>query len=232
MSNDNIRGRHRAPGRHNPLNELKLLARESAQPAMKGAARRRRHRWTRRQLRRLGERRDRVRPTRATSPPPRADTAASRRRRPAVTAAPAAASTALATIGFAPAQRPPPRPPRRRRSRASSRTSRSRPSAQPRSPPPRPPPQLPPRKVAVQRVSRDLTRRSLTSSTSARKSTTNTVSPSASVGRPRLAQLGHPRSVHVGRPHQVVPVRGLLPRWLDRQRDGRGTAAQPRPATP
>ncbi len=33
-----IRGRHRAPGRHNPLNELKLLARESAQPAMKGAA--------------------------------------------------------------------------------------------------------------------------------------------------------------------------------------------------
>ena len=35
---ENIRGRHRAPGRHNPLNELKLLARESAQPAMKGAA--------------------------------------------------------------------------------------------------------------------------------------------------------------------------------------------------
>ncbi len=38
MSNEIIRGRHRAPGRHNPLNELKLLARESAQPAMKGAA--------------------------------------------------------------------------------------------------------------------------------------------------------------------------------------------------
>ena len=31
MSNEIIRGRHRAPGRHNPLNELKLLARESAQ---------------------------------------------------------------------------------------------------------------------------------------------------------------------------------------------------------
>ena len=38
MSNEIIRGRHRAPGRHNPLNELKLLARESAQPALKGAA--------------------------------------------------------------------------------------------------------------------------------------------------------------------------------------------------
>jgi surface antigen len=38
VKNESIRGRHRAPGRHNPLNELKLLARESAQPAMKGAA--------------------------------------------------------------------------------------------------------------------------------------------------------------------------------------------------
>jgi surface antigen len=38
MTTENTRGRHRAPGRHNPLNELKLLARESAQPAMKGAA--------------------------------------------------------------------------------------------------------------------------------------------------------------------------------------------------
>ena len=33
-----MRGRHRAPGRHNPLNELKLLARESATPAMKAGA--------------------------------------------------------------------------------------------------------------------------------------------------------------------------------------------------
>ena len=38
MKTDNSSGRHRAPGRHNPLSELKLLARESAQPAMKGAA--------------------------------------------------------------------------------------------------------------------------------------------------------------------------------------------------
>lgn len=31
-------GRHRVPGRFNPLTELKLLAKESAQPAVKGAA--------------------------------------------------------------------------------------------------------------------------------------------------------------------------------------------------
>jgi surface antigen len=31
-------GRHRAPGRFNPLNELRLLAKETAQPAVKGAA--------------------------------------------------------------------------------------------------------------------------------------------------------------------------------------------------
>jgi surface antigen len=38
VNTENTRGRHRAPGRHNPLNELKLLARESAQPAMKAGA--------------------------------------------------------------------------------------------------------------------------------------------------------------------------------------------------
>ncbi|OFE16223.1 CHAP domain-containing protein [Humibacillus sp. DSM 29435] len=38
MTNPNVRGRHRAPGRHHPLTELKAIARESAQPAMKGAA--------------------------------------------------------------------------------------------------------------------------------------------------------------------------------------------------
>ena len=31
-------GRHRAPGRFNPINELKTIAKESAQPAVKGAA--------------------------------------------------------------------------------------------------------------------------------------------------------------------------------------------------
>jgi len=34
----NVAGRHRAPGRYNPLSELKLIAKESAQPAVKGAA--------------------------------------------------------------------------------------------------------------------------------------------------------------------------------------------------
>lgn len=35
---ENTPGRHRVPGRYNPLAELKLLAKESAQPAVKGAA--------------------------------------------------------------------------------------------------------------------------------------------------------------------------------------------------
>jgi cell wall-associated NlpC family hydrolase len=34
----NASGRHRAPGRYNPLAELKIIAKESAQPAVKGAA--------------------------------------------------------------------------------------------------------------------------------------------------------------------------------------------------
>ncbi|GAA6525543.1 CHAP domain-containing protein [Intrasporangium sp. DVR] len=38
MKTDNRPGRHRAPGGYSPLGELKSIARESAQPAMKGAA--------------------------------------------------------------------------------------------------------------------------------------------------------------------------------------------------
>ena len=34
----NVTGRHRVPGRFNPLAELKVIAKESAQPAVKGAA--------------------------------------------------------------------------------------------------------------------------------------------------------------------------------------------------
>ncbi|EWT00685.1 NLP/P60 protein [Intrasporangium oryzae NRRL B-24470] len=34
----NVIGRHRVPGRFNPLSELKIIAKESAQPAVKGAA--------------------------------------------------------------------------------------------------------------------------------------------------------------------------------------------------
>lgn len=38
VNTDNRPGRHRAPGAYSPLGELKSIARESAQPAMKGAA--------------------------------------------------------------------------------------------------------------------------------------------------------------------------------------------------
>ena len=38
MNTDNRPGRHRTPGGYSPLGELKSIARESAQPAMKGAA--------------------------------------------------------------------------------------------------------------------------------------------------------------------------------------------------
>ena len=38
MTTNRTAGRHRAPGRHNPLHELRLIAKESAQPVMKGAA--------------------------------------------------------------------------------------------------------------------------------------------------------------------------------------------------
>src|SRR5262245_31350542 len=34
----NVPGRHRAPGRYNAISELKMIAKESAQPAVKGAA--------------------------------------------------------------------------------------------------------------------------------------------------------------------------------------------------
>ena len=34
----NVPGRHRAPGRHNAISELRTIAKESAQPAVKGAA--------------------------------------------------------------------------------------------------------------------------------------------------------------------------------------------------
>ncbi len=38
MNPTTVSGRHRQPGRHDALGELRLLARESAQPALKGAA--------------------------------------------------------------------------------------------------------------------------------------------------------------------------------------------------
>ncbi len=183
MSNEIIRGRHRAPGRHNPLNELKLLARESAQPAMKGAA----------VVAATGglvasfagsASADTV--SNSGAAPQAAAAAAPAVVGPATTAAPVA-STALATIGFTTqpkavaATAKAPAKPRviedikvkgERQAAAAKAKASARPlrkaAAQ--------------RKAAAAKASRDLTRRSLTSSTSATKRTTNTSTPSASSG--------------------------------------------------
>jgi surface antigen len=171
VKNENIRGRHRAPGRHNPLNELKLLARESAQPAMKGAA-----------------------VVAATgglvatfANPASADTgssgevvAAGAEAAPAAaSAAPAAvapatttvsAPSALTKIGFAPAvqqaiaQKTVAKP----RVIEDITVKQARAAAA--------------RKAAAARASRDLTRRTLTTSTSSTKSSSNTSVPRASSG--------------------------------------------------
>ena len=189
MSNEIIRGRHRAPGRHNPLNELKLLARESAQPAMKGAA----------VVAATGglvasfagsASAETVSNSGAVSAnianigaaPQAAAAAAPAVVGPATTAAPAA-STALATIGFttqpkaAAATAKAPAKPRviedikvkgERKAAAERKVAAAKAAAE--------------RKAAAAKASRDLTRRSLTSSTSATKRTTNTSTPSASSG--------------------------------------------------
>jgi len=180
VSNDNIPGRHRAPGRHNPLNELKLLARESAQPAMKGAA----------VVAATGglvasfagsasaETVSGSIPAAVAAAPQAANQASHAVVGPAVTAAPAATS-ALATIGFSAAPqaataaaKAPAKPVviediQVKTQRAAAKSSAKAAAA---------------RKTAAVKASRDVTRRSLTSSTSARKSTTNTVRPSASAG--------------------------------------------------
>ncbi|HET8988335.1 MAG TPA: CHAP domain-containing protein [Humibacillus sp.] len=181
MSNENFRGRHRAPGRHNPLIELKLLARESAQPAMKGAA----------VVAATGglvasfassASAETVSTSSTVSAnianigtvPQSATEAAPAVVGPATTAAPAATS-ALATIGFsaqpqaAIAARKAPAKPRVieditvKTERAAAKAAAER-------------------KAAAAKASRDLTRRSLTSSTSTTKSTTNASTPSASSG--------------------------------------------------
>ncbi|GAA2158728.1 surface antigen [Humibacillus xanthopallidus] len=181
MSIENIRGRHRAPGRHNPLNELKLLARESAQPAMKGAA----------VVAATGglvasfagsasaETVSGSSPVAANvanigTAPQAATEASPAVVGPATTAAPAAAS-ALTTIGFSAqpqaaiaARKAPAKPVviediQVKTERAAAKAAATR-------------------KAAAAKASRDLTRRSLTSSTSATKSTTNASAPSASSG--------------------------------------------------
>jgi len=179
VNNEIIRGRHRAPGRHNPLNELKLLARETAQPAMKGAA--------------FVAATGGLVATFAN--PASADTLSAN---PAGAAAVGptngvapAASTALAKIGYAPAaqkavtQRATAPKPRvieditvktERAAKAAADAAAERKAAA----------AAAERKAATQRASRDLTRRTLTSTTSTTKSTatsaTNSAVPSASSG--------------------------------------------------
>ena len=160
--NENTRGRHRAPGRHNPLTELKLLARESAQPAVKGAA-----------------------VVAATgglvatfANPASADTGKAPTDVVAVvgpnasTAAVPTASTALSNIGYQPATQQV----LAQRKAATKPTviedvvvKKARQAAAE-------------RKAAAERASRDLTRTSLTNSTSSTKSSSNGSVPSASSG--------------------------------------------------
>jgi surface antigen len=178
VNHDNNRGRHRAPGRHNPLNELKLLARESAQPAMKGAAV---------VAATGGLVATFANPASAdTLSPNSGDVAAA-----GLGAAPAAvgptdtpaavpaAATALSKIGYAPAvqkavaQRVATPKPRViedvqvKAQRAAAKAAAEAAAA---------------RKAAAQRASRDLTRSTLTTSTSSTKSSSNYSVPSASSG--------------------------------------------------
>jgi surface antigen len=168
-----IRGRHRAPGRHNPLNELKLLARESAQPAMKAGA----------VVAATGglvatfanpASADTLSPSSGNVAAAGVDAAAPAAVGPATAAAPAA-STALSKIGFAPAAQ----------TAAAKRVAKPKPqviedvqvkteraAAKAASE----------RKATAQRASRDLTRKTLTRSTSSRKSSSNGSVPSASSG--------------------------------------------------
>ncbi len=174
MNTENIRGRHRAPGRHNPLNELKLLARESAQPAMKAGAV---------VAATGGLVATFANPASADTLSPNSgdvaaaagvDAAAPAAVGPATAATPAA-STALSKIGFAPAAQ----------TAAAKRVAKPKPqviedvqvkteraAAKAASE----------RKATAQRASRDLTRKTLTSSTSSTKSSSNGSVPSASSG--------------------------------------------------
>jgi len=177
--NDTTRGRHRAPGRHNPLSELKLLARESAQPALKAGA--------------LvaatgGLVAGFAHPASASSLNPAAAKAAGANAPAAVgpaTAAAPTASTALSKIGFAPAAQQAaaqrvaqPKPQviedvQVKAQRAAAKAAAAKAAADK---------AAAERQAAAQRASRDLTRRTLTSSTSTAKSSSNTSTPSASSG--------------------------------------------------
>ena len=174
MNSENIRGRHRAPGRHNPLNELKLLARESAQPAMKAGA----------VVAATGglvatfanpASADTLSPNSGNVAAAGSEAAAPAAVGPATAAAPAV-STALSKIGYAPAVQQAvagrvakPKPQviedvQVKTERAAAKKAAAE------------------RKLAAQRASRDLTRKTLTKTTSSAKVSVNTSVPSASSG--------------------------------------------------
>ncbi|MEW1952284.1 CHAP domain-containing protein [Terrabacter sp. NPDC080008] len=180
MINDTTRGRHRAPGRHNPLSELKLLARESAQPALKAGA----------LVAATGglvagfanpASADTLSAAKSAGVNAAAPEAAPAAVGPATTAAPAP-STALSKIGFAPAtqqtaaQRVEKTKPeviedeqvKAERADAAAKAAAAKAAAD--------------RQAATQRASRDLTRRTLTNSTSSVKVSANASAPSASSG--------------------------------------------------
>ena len=180
MINDTTRGRHRAPGRHNPLSELKLLARESAQPALKAGA--------------LvaatgGLVAGFANPASANTLSPAganaaAVNAADPQAAPAAvgpaTATLPATSTALSKIGYAPnaqtatTQQAAPTKPQviqdveLQEQQAAAKAAAAKAAAD--------------RKAAAQQASRDLTRRTLTNSTSTTKSTSNGYAPGGSAG--------------------------------------------------
>ena len=178
MNTENIRGRHRAPGRHNPLNELKLLARESAQPAMKAGAV---------VAATGGLVATFANPASADTLSPNSgdvaaaagvDAAAPAAVGPATAATPAA-STALSKIGFAPAAQKavahrvaPAKPQVIEDVQVKSERAAAKAAAQ----------AAAQRKTASQRASRDLTRATLTTSTSSAKASVNSTTPSASSG--------------------------------------------------
>lgn len=174
MNIENTRGRHRAPGRHNPLNELKLLARESAQPAMKAGA----------VVAATGglvatfagpASADTLTPNSGNVAAAGAESAAPAAVGPATAAAPAA-STALSKIGYAPAVQ----------QAVAQRVAKPKPQViedvQVKTERAAALKAAADRKAAAARASRDLTRKTLTASTSSAKVSVNASVPSASSG--------------------------------------------------
>lgn len=164
-------GRHRAPGRFNPFAELKVMAKETAQPAVKGAA----------IVAASGGLIATVAPSaNASENGAVVAVAAKAAAAPAAVGPKAAApvgSNALASIGFTAPTAPKaaatkPAPPRViedivvKQQRAAEAKAKAEAA----------------RKAAAARASRSASRESLTNSTSTTKSTTNTYSGSAKVG--------------------------------------------------